>query len=134
MIDSSEEEDEGREPLQEAGVRTADQARVVTRGFLSVVGPASGPDVDAVLLVASELVTNAVRHAGGVTRFRLVAGPGTVTVTVEDASAAVPRLRRSDPGKPGGFGWQLVRELSEDVEVSTRPGGKSVSAVLPLSA
>lgn len=133
MIYSSEEESEEQEPPQQAGVRTAEQARAVTRGFLSGASPVSGPYEDAVLLVVSELVTNAVRHAGGVTRFRLVAGPGTVTVTVEDASAAAPQLRRGNPGKPGGFGWQLVRELSEDVEVSTRPGGKAVSAVLPLS-
>lgn len=107
-------------------MQAAKQARVVTRRFLSAVRPASGPDTDAVLLVASELVTNAVRHAGGVSRFRLVAGPGTVTVRVEVASAAASQPQRSNSGEPSGFGWRLVRELSEDVEVSTRPGGKSV--------
>jgi anti-sigma regulatory factor (Ser/Thr protein kinase) len=100
---------------------------------LSTVAAGAGDDTEAVLSVVSELVTNAVRHAGGVTRFRLVAGPGTVTVTVEDASATAPTLQRSDAGEPGGFGWQLVRELSEDVEVSTRPGGKTVSALLALA-
>ena len=128
------EEDEGdHKALHRASPQTAERARDVTRGFLSAVAAPAGDGTDAVLLVVSELVTNAVRQAGGVTQFRLVAGPGTVTVTVEDASSTAPRLRRSSAGEPGGFGWQLVRELSEDVEVSTRPGGKTVSALLALS-
>ncbi|MFI9821595.1 ATP-binding protein [Streptomyces sp. NPDC052013] len=132
MIQAAEEEDEEHESLHEAHVRNAEQARIATRAFLAEVGPIGGPDAEAVLLVASELVTNAVRHAGGVTRFRLVAGPGTVTVTVEDASATAPRRWRRTPDEPCGAGWRLVRQLAEDVEVSTRPGGKSVSAVVPL--
>lgn len=85
------------------------------------------------LLVVSELVSNAVHHAGGMTGFNLVAGPGTVTVCVEDASRIPPRPHLTEPGKPGGFGWHLVRELSIDVRVDTRPSGKAVSAILPLS-
>lgn len=130
---SPEEEEEVRGPVRGISPQTAERARDMTRGFLSAVAARVGAETDAVLLVVSELVTNAVRHAGGVTRFRLVAGPGTVTVTVEDASATVPQPQRSNAREPGGFGWQLVRELAEDVEVSTRPGGKTVSAVLPLS-
>ncbi len=128
-----EEDEEDHKALHGTSPQTAERARDVTRGFLSTLAASAGEDTDAVLLVVSELVTNAVRHAGGVTRFRLVAGPGTVTVTVEDASATAPTLQRSSTGEPGGFGWQLVRELSEDVEVSTRPGGKTVSALLALS-
>ncbi|WP_406121463.1 ATP-binding protein [Streptomyces canus] len=129
----TEEDEEDHKALHGASPQTAERARDVTRGFLTAVAAPAGDGTDAVLLVVSELVTNAVRHAGGVTRFRLVAGPGTVTVTVEDASSTAPTLRRSCVGEPGGFGWQLVRELSEDVEVSTRPGGKTVSALLALS-
>ncbi|QIP83177.1 ATP-binding protein [Streptomyces sp. Tu 2975] len=112
--------------------QTAERARDATRGFLAAVAPASRPEVDAVLLVVSELVTNALRHAGGVTRFRLVAGPGTVTVSVDDPSRVAPRPLSRDVGRPGGFGWHLVRALSAEVQVRIRPGGKTVSAVLPL--
>lgn len=101
-------------------------------GFLAAVAPASRPEVDAVLLVVSELVTNALRHAGGVTRFRVVAGPGTVTVSVDDPSRVAPRPLPREVGRPGGFGWHLVRALSAEVRVRTRSGGKTVSAVLPL--
>ncbi|MGP4044646.1 ATP-binding protein [Streptomyces sp. 2A115] len=132
-MQSPEEEAEEKGPLQGASPLIAERARDVTRGYLSAVAARVGAETDAVLLVVSELVTNAVRHAGGVTRFHLAAGPGTVTVSVEDASSTTPQPRRTDPLKPGGFGWHLVRELAADVQVSTWPGGKTVSAVLPLS-
>ncbi|MGW8955762.1 ATP-binding protein [Streptomyces sp. NPDC055709] len=90
-------------------------------------------EADAVLLVVSELVTNAVRHAGGVTGFRLAAGPGTVTVEVQDASPVPPRPRPSDPREPGGFGWHMVQVLAMDVQVDARPTGKTVTAMLPLA-
>ncbi|MFC4469952.1 ATP-binding protein [Streptomyces xiangluensis] len=133
IVHSSEAEEEDRAPLQVASPQSAKRARNVTRGFLSAVAAHTGAETDAVLLVVSELVTNAVRHAGGVTGFRLVAGPGTVTVSVEDSSATAPRPQRSKSGEPGGFGWHLVQELSADVRVSIGPRGKTVSALLPLS-
>jgi anti-sigma regulatory factor (Ser/Thr protein kinase) len=49
--------------LRRASTRLAERARDVTRGFLSVFAPDGGTESDAVLLVVSELVTNAVRHA-----------------------------------------------------------------------
>jgi hypothetical protein len=53
-----------------------------------------------------------------------------VTVAVEDASPAPPRLLPLDVTRPGGFGWRLVRELSEDVQVDVRATGKTVTAVV----
>lgn len=91
------------------------------------------PEKRTVVLVVSELVTNAKRHAGGVTGFRLDAAPGSVTVTVTDASTTPPRLRRTDAFEPGGFGWPLVQELATEVSVYIHPDGKSVRAVLPLA-
>jgi hypothetical protein len=55
-----------------------------------------------------------------------------VTVTVEDASRVPPCPRTTDAAKPGGFGWFSVQNLAMDVQVSVRPSGKTVSAVLPL--
>ncbi|WP_276147125.1 ATP-binding protein [Streptomyces sporangiiformans] len=124
--------EEEHDPLGWTSPQTGERARHVTLGFLSALAPAGGADTDAVLLVVSELVTNAVRHAGGVTALRLVDGPGTVTVSVEDASAVAPQPRHTSAAEPGGFGWHLVQELSADVQVRIRPEGKTVSAVLPL--
>ncbi|MGC0400488.1 anti-sigma regulatory factor (Ser/Thr protein kinase) [Streptomyces sp. SAI-126] len=123
---------EYRGPLDSDGsLRMAEQARDVARGFLSVAAPEGGSALDAVLLVVSELFTNAVRHAGGVTGFRLKAGPGTVAVTVHDASTIPPRRLPLEVTRPGGFGWHLVQELSVDVRVDVHATGKTVTAVVP---
>ncbi|MER6162040.1 ATP-binding protein [Streptomyces sp. NPDC001868] len=95
-----------------------------------MAAPEGEDAVDAVLLVVSELFTNAVRHAGGVTGFRLEAGPGTVTVAVHDASTVCPRIHPLDATRPVGFGWHLVQELSVDVRVEVQATGKTVTAVV----
>jgi anti-sigma regulatory factor (Ser/Thr protein kinase) len=130
MSHSSEER---YDPLSGDSPQSADRARDVARGFLSVLAPARGDEADAVPLVVTELISNAVRHAGGVTGFGLRAGPGTVTVTVRDASRRPPRPQLTDPREPGGFGWLLVQHLAVDVQVSVGTAGKAVSAVWPLS-
>ncbi|MEV4334319.1 ATP-binding protein [Streptomyces sp. NPDC049597] len=112
-------------------LRTADQARDVARRFLSVAAPEGGSARDAVLLMVSELFTNAVRHAGGVSGFRLEAGPGTATVVVQDASTVPPRRLPWDATRPGGFGWHLVQELSSQVRVDVHAAGKTITAVVP---
>ncbi|MCT9081347.1 ATP-binding protein [Streptomyces fulvoviolaceus] len=124
--------EEGYEPLRGNDPQVVERARDVARGFLSAIGPGIGGEAGTVLLVVSELVTNAVRHAGGVTGFRLASGPGTVTVIVEDASCSPPCPRVTGPAEPGGFGWQLVQDLSLDVQVQVRADGKTVSALVPL--
>ncbi|WP_217240020.1 hypothetical protein [Streptomyces sp. AC555_RSS877] len=50
---------EDHESADDASLRTANQARDVTRGFLSVAAPHGGSGADAVLLVVSELFTRA---------------------------------------------------------------------------
>ncbi|MET9967646.1 ATP-binding protein [Streptomyces sp. NPDC006356] len=125
--------EEDYEPLRDHGPWTAERGRDVTRGFLAVVGLGDSGEAEAVLLVVSELVTNAVRHAGAMTGSNLVAGPGTATVCVEDASRIPPCPQPTEPGKPGGFGWHLVQELSIDVRVDARSCGETVSVILPLS-
>ncbi|WP_280882543.1 ATP-binding protein [Streptomyces pseudovenezuelae] len=116
---------------EDSGLRTVGLARNVTRRFLALAAPEGESAIDTVLLVMSELFTNAVRHAGGATGFRLEAGPGTVTVAVHDASTVSPRSLPLDLTRPGGFGWLLVRELAVDVRVEVHAMGKTVTAVVP---
>ncbi|WP_230193497.1 ATP-binding protein [Streptomyces coriariae] len=112
-------------------LRAVRQVRGVARGFLAGAAPQGEDAVDAVLLVMSELFTNAVRHAGGATGLRLTAGTGTVSVTVHDASTLPPLPLPLDATRPGGLGWHLVKELSADVRVEVHAMGKSVTAVVP---
>ncbi|MER6566837.1 ATP-binding protein [Streptomyces sp. NPDC001093] len=113
--------------------RTAEDARGITRIFLSVLEPDDSAQAEAILLAVSELVTNAIRHAGGVTGFGLRADEETVTVRVADASPTPPHRRNTPLWEPGGFGWPLVLELAQEVRVSTHRSGKTVEAVLALA-
>lgn len=88
--------------------------------------------VDDLMLVVSELVTNAERHAGGVTGFRLDLARDSATVSVTDGSREPPTYRRSEDLTPGGYGWPIVLRLCREVIVSVHAAGKTIRAVVPL--
>ncbi|MFF1411924.1 ATP-binding protein [Streptomyces sp. NPDC058289] len=110
-------------------------ARQAAHAFLEALGqPAMDPEhADTVILVVSELVTNALRHGGGTYTLRLTAHPGTTEVAVDDLSPDPPRMRTPDlRDETGGFGWHMVNELALATVVTPRPeGGKTVRALLP---
>ncbi|MGW6456271.1 SpoIIE family protein phosphatase [Streptomyces sp. NPDC055078] len=62
-------------------------------------------------LLASELVGNAVRHAKGPMRLRLLRGQ-TLVCEVSDGSPTTPRIRRAADTDEGGRGLQLVAAVS----------------------
>ncbi|MFD9415180.1 ATP-binding protein [Streptomyces goshikiensis] len=111
------------------------EARQAARAFLEALGqPAIGREqADTVVLVVSELVTNALRHGGGAYTLRLTAHPGTIEVAVGDPSPRLPRMRTPDlVDGTGGFGWHMVNDLAHHVAVTPGPeGGKTVRALLP---
>lgn len=110
------------------------EAREAARGFLSALRPAVDPDAaDTVVLVVSELVTNALRHGGGSYTLHLAAHLAAIEVAVEDPSPRLPRMRVPDVHDgTGGFGWHMVNDLSHAVVVTpTREGGKTIRALLP---
>ena len=86
----------------------------------------------AVLLVVSELVTNADRHSEGPYILELEGTDTALTVTVYDSSARLPRVFPRDPERVGRHGLEIVRALARDVSVERVPVGKRVCAVLPL--
>jgi anti-sigma regulatory factor (Ser/Thr protein kinase) len=86
-------------------------------------------DLDAVLLVVSELVANAVRHTSGWWRLRLTAVYGTLLVEMDDSSPLLPVAREPDFGGGGGFGWHMVLRLAGRVEIRPLPDGKRVQAL-----
>ncbi|MFG3224585.1 ATP-binding protein [Kitasatospora sp. NPDC048194] len=87
------------------------EARSVTADFLAGV-----PDplviADAVLLV-SELVGNALRHAGEPGALLLVRGPGRMRIEVSDSSPRPPLPRPPHgPDERGGLGLYLLDRLA----------------------
>lgn len=106
-------------------------ARRAARAFTDRLSPTPDPHLaDTLVLVVSELATNALRHGGGRFTLRLSAGPGTVTAAVSDPSPTPPRGRTPDfEGATGGFGWPMVNRLAEVLTVTPGPGaGKTVRA------
>ncbi|GGX75898.1 ATP-binding protein [Streptomyces minutiscleroticus] len=90
------------------------------------------------LLVTSELVTNAIRHGGGVTDFEAELTDDGVRVAVGDRSEDLPTLERQtdDQGllRVGCHGWYIVNRLARSVSISRLPGrGKRISVLLPLT-
>ncbi|MET9591936.1 ATP-binding protein [Streptomyces sp. NPDC006516] len=110
------------------------RARRATRAFTDRLTPAPGPDtVEALVLVVSELVTNALRHGGGRYTLELSVGPCTVTAAVSDLNPAHPRERAPDlGGGTGGFGWHMIRRLTHHLAITPSiRGGKTIHAQFP---
>ncbi|WP_408055495.1 ATP-binding protein [Streptomyces radicis] len=115
------------------------RAREFTRAALQDWGwlPAATEEARAlaedVLLVVSELVTNACLHAEGPDELRLGRGAKLLRVEVADRGAGIPALRTTRRvGRPGGHGMFIVQRLCLDWGVVTEPatGGKTVWAEL----
>ncbi|OIV35835.1 hypothetical protein BIV57_19510 [Mangrovactinospora gilvigrisea] len=119
------------------------QARRAVRDLLGSHGLAPGdPVVQDLLLIVSELVTNAVRHAALLTpevRVEVAFQGAWVRVAVQDRHPYRPHALMSgatDFGRTGGRGLLLVKALTDegggrcDV-LRTEDGGKVVWAELP---
>ncbi|MHA6757347.1 ATP-binding protein [Streptacidiphilus sp. PAMC 29251] len=90
------------------------------------------PVLGDALLVVSELVTNAVRHAPGPCMLTLTQDQKQVTIAVSDSFASLPVPRSADlTSGTGGFGWNLLRDLARHVRITARRDGKTITAVLP---
>jgi anti-sigma regulatory factor (Ser/Thr protein kinase) len=110
----------------------AAETRAPVRSFLAPHAPlAPEPVVVDALLLVSELVTNALRHAGGVTGLRVSSGPGVVEITVRDALDDLPvRREHGRQWLPGGYGRPLAHRLAEVAVIPPGAEGKLVRATL----
>jgi anti-sigma regulatory factor (Ser/Thr protein kinase) len=106
----------------------ADPASV--RAARTIVGEmaASGPGEPAQLatLLTSELVTNAVLHAGTSFQLRVVLSEGALRVEVTDASSAVPVVKHYDESAPTGRGLRMVSTSASRWGVDRTDEGKTV--------
>ncbi len=92
-------------------------------------------DVVDLLLVVSELVTNAIRHGEGLAGFEVRPTDEGMWIAVHDHSAVVPRAAYAFPTRHhgSGYGWPLVARLARDIAVDRRAaGGKTISVLVPL--
>jgi len=87
--------------------------------------------IPAAELLASELVTNAVRYAQGQIGLRLILEGGLV-IEVLDDSAALPRLRHPDDDDERGRGLQVVSQVAQRWGARRAVSGKIVWCELAL--
>ncbi|MFE6933486.1 SpoIIE family protein phosphatase [Streptomyces sp. NPDC057699] len=84
-------------------------------------------------LVVSELVTNAVRYAGGPIGLRLIRGD-VLVCEVDDPSNTQPRLRRARWSDEGGRGLFLIAQLTNRWGSRFTRSGKTIWTEQPLTA
>ncbi|SDJ55141.1 ATP-binding protein [Streptomyces indicus] len=90
--------------------------------------------VTDILLVTSELCSNALAHGGGIAAFRARFEEGGLALDVADHSFRLPvtRAESSPHLAPGGYGWRLIHRLAGRASVTLCSDGKVVSVWMPL--
>ncbi|MCB0915208.1 MAG: ATP-binding protein [Actinobacteria bacterium] len=89
---------------------------------------------DDVELIAAELVTNAVRHGGGVQEISMRLHEGYLRIAVTDFSPTLPAAKQALPADTSGRGIAIVAELASQWGVELHRSGKTVWAEIPTSA
>jgi anti-anti-sigma factor len=117
-----------RRPLP-AGTSPAARARELV---VSACAAWRLPDlVDDAEVLVTELVANAVRHAGGGLRLSIALGQRFLHLSLWDGSPVPPVVVPPDPDTGrGGRGLALVDALADSWGSAPRPGGKVVWATL----
>ena len=103
------------------------EARHATRSVLEEWHVPEGV-VDAALLVVSELVTNAVRHAGESSTIELELGQDDshLRISLSDASTSSPSPRSASHVAEGGRGMAILAALSDRWGIEPHGRGKRV--------
>jgi anti-sigma regulatory factor (Ser/Thr protein kinase) len=97
--------------------------------------PATERAVTDLLLVTSELVSNALGHGGGLMAFAATATPEGIRLSVHDHRTDIPAAAFGPGALPtghegGGYGWPLIIKLARDIAVERCAGGGKVVSVL----
>lgn len=100
------------------------RARRLLRDYLA--GTVLEPCTDAVELVVSEVVTNAIVHTGGEIEVAAAMGRSGLRVEVADAGPHLPLVASYDEMASTGRGLHLVTELTDRWGVDARPDGKVI--------
>ncbi|GIG24179.1 hypothetical protein Cde04nite_04230 [Cellulomonas denverensis] len=127
-------------PIREWVLDHAGHLSTVRRELLAAVtaedaGPQSKLDgiPERMILVASELATNALVHGLPPTRITLSTDGTDYLLDVADHDVDTPPALATSPREPGagGFGLQIARRLSQEVAWYTEGDAKHVWAIFP---
>ena len=112
--------------------QNASRARKFAVEYSASIG--SDDTTDLLELLVSELVTNAILHAGTDFKLRVTYDDGLLRVEVCDTSAAKARPRHYGTGSTTGRGLALIEALATEWGVDTDVHGKSVWFTLRVEA
>jgi DNA-binding NarL/FixJ family response regulator len=90
-----------------------------------------GEQLDVVTLLVSEVVTNAVVHAGTEVEVSVQLTDDAVRIEVVDHADTLPSPRDAEDDETSGRGLALVEAMASAWGVETRPGGKVVWFEVP---
>jgi anti-sigma regulatory factor (Ser/Thr protein kinase) len=108
------------------------EARRRVRALLCCWG-LSDDDVDVALMVASELVSNAVDHARTPLTVSVSRRADVLRVAVRDHCDAPPLLRAHDPFAARGRGLQMVDALASHWDCTPDPAGRGKTVWAEIS-
>ncbi|WP_434591056.1 ATP-binding protein [Streptomyces sp. A5-4] len=114
----------GPDPAEVGRARRWARSRLVGSGI-----KADEPLAETLILLISELVTNAVVHTGCPAVLRMLFGTaddGTVRVEVADSSARPPQQRHAEGGDCNGRGLELVDGLADRWGWQSEGAGKRI--------
>lgn len=119
----------------EPDTRNVAAAREFLRDVLRRQGPRAGESQEVVVLLVSELVTNAITHAASPARLSVRVDDDAIWVGVGDDDPTVPTPVSHDTDEPGGLGLWLIDELAGDwgVEADGPDPGKIVWFTVPVA-
>ncbi|MBM2621118.1 ATP-binding protein [Actinoplanes sp. LDG1-06] len=91
----------------------------------------TGDRLDDFVVAVNELLTNAVRHGGGLGRVQMWSAAGDVVCQVSDSGSGLAGARlepavRPPADQPGGWGLWLAEELTDSFELITGTDGTTV--------
>ncbi len=111
--------------------------RAAVAAHASALG-ASPSQVGHLVLIASELVTNAVAYGGGTGRIRLWREESRVRCEISDKGPGIPEttdlgFRQPAVSSQSGRGLWVARTLCDEIDIVTGPSGTTVTVSMNIT-